>query len=288
MAPCRWSFGRKPRKTPRIRGVATQLAVSLGTFGVTILGNTLILPPMVDTKNLIKASLEVGLDLLRPPGRDEGAAPAERTPPVIVPIRSLGSNHRERIATHLLALDERDRYLRFGYAAQDAQIRRYVEGLNFERDEIFGIYNRRLDLIAVAHLAYAQDTEFESCAEFGVSVLPHARGKGYGARLFDRAAMHASNDGVSLMFIHALSENTAMLTIARKAGALVERDGPESEAHLRLPLATLDSRMTEMLDEQIALADYRVKVQAKQFWDFLATLQEVRRGVIDAQNRSSP
>ena len=39
--------------------------------------------------------------------------------PLLVPIRSLGPSHRERIARHLLALDERDRFLRFGYAAND-------------------------------------------------------------------------------------------------------------------------------------------------------------------------
>ena len=32
-------------------------------------------------------------------------------------------------------------------------------------------------------------------AEFGVSVLKAARGRGYGARLFDRAVMHARNEG---------------------------------------------------------------------------------------------
>ena len=36
-----------------------------------------------------------------------------------VPVRSLGPRHRDRIATHLTALPEADRYLRFGYAATD-------------------------------------------------------------------------------------------------------------------------------------------------------------------------
>src|SRR4051812_24041489 len=106
---------------------------------------------------------------------------------VVVPIRSLGPSHRQRIATHLMALDEQDRYLRFGYAANDDQIQRYVQSLDFDRDEIFGIYNRKLELIAVAHLAFAQDPALLACAEFGVSVLSKARGRGYGARLFDRA-----------------------------------------------------------------------------------------------------
>lgn len=236
---------------------------------------------MMDTKNLLKASLDAGLGLIRPAGRD--GAPRS---PVMVPIRSIGPSHRERIAQHLLALDEHDRYLRFGYAANDEQIRRYVDGLNFERDEIFGIYNRRLTLIAMAHLAFSTNPECESCAEFGVSVAKSARGRGYGARLFDRAVVHARNEGVELMFIHALSENAAMLKIARNAGATVERDGSEAEAYLRLPPATLDTRMSEIVEEQFAQTDYRLKVQAKQFWDLLSSLQEVRKGVREGRHKS--
>lgn len=206
---------------------------------------------------------------------------------MMVPIRSLGVNHRERIATHLLALDEHDRYLRFGYLANDEQIRHYVEGLDFERDEIFGIYNRKLELIAMAHLAYSPDRSCDSCAEFGVSVLKTARGRGYGGLLFERAVMHARNYGVNLLFIHALSENTAMLKIARNAGATVERIGSEAEAYLRLAPATLDTQVSEMVEEQIARTDYRLKVQAKQFWDFLGELQQVRRGVQEARRKTS-
>lgn len=234
---------------------------------------------MVKPGTLFKASFNASKAFFRMPAEES----AQRTPvvsyaqPVMVPIRSIGPRHGERIATHLLALDAPDRYLRFGYAANDEQIRRYVDGLNFERDEIFGIYNRKLQLIAMAHLAFSTDPELKSCAEFGVSVLAKARGRGYGSRLFDRAVMHARNDGVDMMFIHALSENTTMLKIARKAGASIERDGSESEAYLTLPPADLDSRMTEMVEEQLAQTDYRLKVQAKKFWDFLATLQDLRR-----------
>ena len=125
---------------------------------------------MVETINILKASLQAGKDFLCP-SHEGGAEPeVPRAPPVLVPIRSLGENHRARIATHLLALESQDRYLRFGFTASDAQVQRYVDSLNFERDEIFGIYNRRLELIAMAHLARACDDELKSCAEFGVSV----------------------------------------------------------------------------------------------------------------------
>ncbi len=206
----------------------------------------------------------------------------------MVPIRSIGPSHGERIAAHLLSLAPTDRYLRFGYVASDEQVQRYVDGLNYERDDIFGIYNRKLQLIAMAHLAFSTDAQLSSCAEFGVSVLGAARGRGYGSRLFDRAVIHARNEGVGMMFIHALSENTAMLNIARKAGATIERDGSESQAYLKLPPADFDSRVTELVEEQIAQTDYRLKVQARQFWRFLAALQDTRCGVRDARDKSSP
>ncbi|SFU99922.1 Acetyltransferase (GNAT) family protein [Polaromonas sp. YR568] len=242
---------------------------------------------MVTPGTLLKASYNASKKFFSPPAeeRTPEAPVAPHVPPVMVPIRSMGPSHGERIAKHLLALSDHDRYLRFGYSANDEQIRRYVDGLNFDRDEIFGIYNRKLELIAMAHLAHSTDPNLKSCAEFGVSVLAQARGRGYGRRLFDRAVMHARNDGVDMMFIHALSENTAMLNIARKAGATIERDGSESEAYLKLPPADLDSRMTELVEEQIAQTDYRLKVQAKQFWDALAVIQEVRRGVRDGRDR---
>ncbi|WP_326535026.1 GNAT family N-acetyltransferase [Pseudorhodoferax sp.] len=214
-------------------------------------------------------------------GTDKG-----RITPIIVPIRSLGPEHRERIARHLLALSPHDRYLRFGYAAADEHVRRYADSLDFSRDEIFGIYNRRLELIAMAHLAFSVDPLLTSCAEFGVSVSDHVRGRGYGARLFERAVVHARNEGVQMLFIHALSENTAMLKIARNAGATVERDGSESEAFLRLPAATLDSRMTELVQQHLGLTDYHLKAQARQFRSFLAGLQEVRQGVQGARGKS--
>jgi GNAT superfamily N-acetyltransferase len=188
---------------------------------------------------------------------------------VIVPIRSLGPGHRDRIVAHLLALDGDDRYLRFGYLATDEHIAAYVAGLDFDRDDIFGIYNRKLELIAMAHLAFSAQAEHSSCAEFGVSVSKKARGRGYGSRLFERAVMHARNEGVEMMFIHALTENKAMLKIARNAGA------------------TLDSLMSEMVDEQVARTDYRLKAQAHSFREFLASVQDIRRGVRDGRHKSA-
>ena len=238
---------------------------------------------MADLISVLRATVDAGRCMLGSADTDAAELSTQGKPKLLVPIRSLGSNHRTRIAEHLFSLSAQDRYLRFGYSAQDAQINQYVTQLDFERDEIFGIYNRRLRLIAVAHLAMPSETAHSCCAEFGVSVVENARGRGLGARLFERASLSASNNGIEMMFIHALSENAAMLKIARNAGAKVQRDGAEAEAYLKLPSANFDSQLSEIIGEQVAQFDYQMKVQAKQFWDFLTELQEVRRATKDDQ-----
>lgn len=209
----------------------------------------------------------------RSPGRT-----AKRTN-LMVPIRALGENHRARIAAHLKALDGRDRYLRFGFAASDGHIDRYVEGLDFDRDEIFGIFNRHLHLIAMAHLAYPPEGGSRKSSEFGVSVLARSRGKGYGARLFERSAMNARNQGVRTMAIQMLSENTAMLRIARHFGATVVQDGAESQGYLHLPPATFSSRLAELFKERMARANYHLKRNAKHLRERLGRWQTVFRAV---------
>lgn len=205
---------------------------------------------------------------------------------LVVPIRSLEWRHRAAIAKHLLLLVPNDRYLRFGFAATDVQIQRYVASIDFESDEVFGVFNRHLELIAMAHLAFSANPDAAACAEFGVSVLEHVRGRGYGGLLFNRAVIRARNDGVRLLFIHALSENRPMIRIAHKAGAELVRDGGETEAHLKLAPANLETRFKDLVQEQIAQSDYRLKEEAQTFWNFLSTLQEVRQGVREGRGHS--
>ncbi len=200
-----------------------------------------------------------------------------------VPIRSLERRHRHRIAAHLLLLSPADRYLRFGYMASDEQISKYAMGLDFARDEVLGIFNRRLDLVAMAHLAYQPIPNAQTptahkrpMAEFGVSVLTRARGKGFGARLFDHATLHARNRGIDTMFIHALSENAPMLKIARNAGATVERDGSESEAWLRLPPDTVSSHVGEAIERHMAEVDFQLKRHARTLGSFIDGVAEVK------------
>ncbi len=179
-----------------------------------------------------------------------------------VPALRLPAERRPQMLAHLLALDPQDRYLRFGYAASDEQIERYVQGIDLERDDLFGVFNRRLELVALVHLAY-ETGESPNEAEFGISVSAHLRGKGFGKRLFEHAMLLARNKGVSLLRIHALAENKPMLHIARACGATVERHGADAEALLRLPEADTVSRLEEWLESHAAEIDFTVKQQVQ-------------------------
>ncbi len=229
-----------------------------------------------------------------PCSTSDASTPSERPPidqrPPWVPIRSLSERHRPLILRHLLALSGDDRYLRFGYCASDDQVGRYVAGLDFGRDEVFGVFNRRLALIALAHLAYPADTVSQAttaAAEFGGSVLEHQRGQGHGSRLFQHAMLHARNRGLHNIYIHALSANAAMLHIAIAAGATVHRDGPESEAFLKLPPDTLASHVEQVISEGAAALDYQLKSQALMIDAVANVIADVRHNLGDAESKTN-
>ncbi len=185
-----------------------------------------------------------------------------------VPIRALGPRHRARVCQHLLALDDDDRARRFGHLASDERIRHYVEQMDFDADALFGVFDRRLQLVAMVHLAFQPQG---GAAEFGISVLPQMRGRGVGALLFEHAVTLARNRSVNTLIIHLARDNAPMLAIVRRAGATLAFDGSDAIATLPLPADTLGSQIQEMLGHQAAEFDYRLKQRALR----LDTLQAV-------------
>lgn len=206
---------------------------------------------------------------------------------VLVPIVNMDERHKDKILTHLLQLSAQDRVLRFGYPATDEQIGRYVQGMNFQRDHIYGIFNVALRIEALAHLSIEQRKDGATLGEFGVSVRQKSRGKGLGNRLFERAMVHARHEGVSIFYIHALSENAPMLAIARHHGATLERDGSETEAYLRLPPADLESELEDWVIDQYGRINYSVKEQVKSFVDAVSQVQEIRQAVREGRHQSA-
>lgn len=177
-----------------------------------------------------------------------------------VPVRTLRERHRPRILAHLLGLSEADRLLRFRHHASDANISQYVAQLNFERDELFGVFDRRLQLLALGHLACPDSLQQDDAsAELGLSVSRAARSSGLGTRLFAHAVSRSRQRGLRSLVIMAARENLAMLQIARRAGASLTFSGGEVSAQLHLPPKTTRSWLATLVQQRAAEWDYRFK-----------------------------
>jgi len=181
-----------------------------------------------------------------------------------IPVRELHAGHREEILQHLLQLNDEDRRLRFGSQTPNEIIERYVKGLDFNKDAIFGIFDLNLKLIGMAHLAYLPEFKDQArAAEFGVSVLPEGRGQGLGTALLQRSAVHSRNTRVESLYVHCLSNNKAMMHLAQKAGMSIEYAYGDADAYLRLPPASSATIVQEAANEQWADFDYALKANLK-------------------------
>lgn len=174
-----------------------------------------------------------------------------------VPVLQLTPAHRPAVLKHFLALGEDDLRLRFGQRMKPEGIARYTDSLDFLRDAVFGVFGDDLELIGVAHLAL----DGKGGGEFGVSVLPSARGKGVGRALFERVSGHCRNFRIGTLFMHCLSENGAMMHIAKSNGMRIARDYGEADAYLSLPPGDSVSMTEEMLQTPLALFDFALKSQ---------------------------
>ncbi|HEY4997739.1 MAG TPA: GNAT family N-acetyltransferase [Usitatibacter sp.] len=161
----------------------------------------------------------------------------------------LRESEREALTRHFVALDGDDRRLRFGSSIGDEALGAYVARIDFDRDGIFAVHDDNLRLVAVVHVAVT-----EASAELGLSVLPGFRGDGLGSELFARAVMHLRNRGIREVFIHCVTENAAIMHLARKHGMRLVYDGSESDAYLELAPSTPQSIFAEWYQEQQAQA----------------------------------
>jgi RimJ/RimL family protein N-acetyltransferase len=213
------------------------------------------------------------------------ASPIVPTTPVPAPkrrgrsavfVKELTSRTRRRLLKHFIALSPDDRLLRFGSIVSDEVVTRYVDSIDFSRDTVFGVYDRRLRLLGVGHLAFTtrEQTAGSSVtmkarvAEFGVSVAAAARGMGVGSALFERAAIHCRNADIDTLYMQCLSSNRVMMHIAKKAGMEIHREYDEADAYLKIPPADPGSVMHEAWQEQAATLDYALKfnVRTLMFW----------------------
>jgi GNAT superfamily N-acetyltransferase len=175
-----------------------------------------------------------------------------------IPVQRLGANAASYYIEHLLVLPPEDIRLRFGAMVSPGTIAKYVDDIDFDTDEVFGIHGDGMALIGAAHLAFDGEA-----AELGVSVLPGHRERGVGAALVTRAAEHARNRQVRRLFMHCLAENAPMIRIARRSSMDVVIDAGDADAHVTLAPADSRSLRSEMIADRVALYDFALKSQVE-------------------------
>lgn len=170
----------------------------------------------------------------------------------------LRAHDRAALLTHFLSLDRDDRRLRFGSAIPDEGLEAYAARIDFERDGLFAVHDDNLEMVALIHVAITGTS-----AELGLSVLPGWRGAGYGNGLLRRAVTYLRNRGVREVVVHCLSENGAMMHLARKNGMRIVYSGSESDARLALDAATAETYFAEWLDDHRGLAVRALRQNAR-------------------------
>jgi GNAT superfamily N-acetyltransferase len=175
---------------------------------------------------------------------------------VHIPIRELWPSERPALHEHFLSLAREDRRLRFGAPLSDATVREYVSRIDFGHDVLFGVLDDELRLLGVAHVARSR-----TFAELGVSVMEGFRGRGIGGALLARAHLRARNWGVGALFMHCLTENAAMMRLARRQGMDIVTEAGEADAWLELPPADAGSHFGEVFAQRVALFDFALKSQ---------------------------
>ena len=173
-----------------------------------------------------------------------------------IPIRELWPSERPELYEHFLSLGAEDRRLRFGAPLGDATVRDYVSRIDFGHDALFGVLDDELRLLGVAHVARSA-----TFAELGISVLAGFRGRGIGSALLARAHLRARNWGMGALFMHCLTENAAMMRLARRQGMDLVTQAGEADAWLKLPPADAGSHFGEVFAQRVALFDYALKSQ---------------------------
>jgi GNAT superfamily N-acetyltransferase len=165
---------------------------------------------------------------------------------------------RSALRRHFAALTRPDLHLRFGGYRTPESLDAYVNGIDFQESTVLGVYDDELELLGAAHLSPQSDGH-----ELGLSVLPAARGRGIGTVLLRRAIQHSRLAGAHQLYMHCLAENDALMRLARAVGAKIIVSAGEADGVIEIPAGTPFGGAVELVEEQIAVFDFGMKVQRR-------------------------
>jgi GNAT superfamily N-acetyltransferase len=169
-----------------------------------------------------------------------------------VSVRRVLPHEYPKYRSHLKALDAESRTLRFGYPVTDYVIDNLCD--KFEADPgnhvLFAIENRKLEFIAVGHIA------LDGGMELAFSVLKKYQGRGFGNLLMKRCIQYCRTHNILNGNMVCLSSNSVIRHLCKKYGISIENDQGESLASVQLPPADIGTYISETIDNNISALDY--------------------------------
>jgi GNAT superfamily N-acetyltransferase len=175
-------------------------------------------------------------------------------------IRKLYPTDLPAFREHLLRLDADTRHSRFGMGASDSFVSDYADrcfalvGVTFGYFED-GMIRGAAELRDMGH--DGQDGEAAFSIENGW------RGRGLGTALFKRVIRAARNRRMKRLYASCLTHNRAMQALARKFEAELTFDSGDVIGVLNADEATVESRISEALDDANGFATAVLDLQRR-------------------------
>lgn len=167
-------------------------------------------------KTFSPATRDQIIDVELPMRQQLRAAPAPPTG------QRLFSADAPRVLGHLCSLSFDDRHWRFGLGMTDEGLRQWVSHLDWQGQWLWHPHTADHAILALVHLAATGKPELW---EIGLSVIPGARGQGWGRVLLNQALAQAQTltpNGTA--FLQGAANNAALAALCRHQPSLV-RDG---------------------------------------------------------------
>ena len=170
-------------------------------------------------------------------------------------VRRVLPHEYPKYRAHLKDLDAESKLLRFGHPVTDHVIDQLCDKLEEEASNhvLFAIENRRLEFIAVGHIALGGNMEL------AFSVLKKHQGRGFGNLLMKRCIQYCRTHNILKGCMICLSTNAAIRHLCKKYGISLENDQGETLASIELPPAGLDTYISETIDNNLSVLDYVTK-----------------------------
>ena len=157
--------------------------------------------------------------------------------------------------THLKALDEDSKLLRFGYHVSNDVIDRLCD--NVETDTLhhilFCIENEKLDIVAVGHIAT------RNSMELAFSVHKEYQGQGLGNKLMSRCIQYCRTHGILKGCMVCLNSNAVIKHLCIKNNIKIHTEYGETLADIELDSPDFKTYVEEATNSNLAVMDYALK-----------------------------